>query len=173
MLRADWRTLWLCRVQIGVPSGVSYTWGRESKASYNESAAGSQNAAATGYPYGIEYINPFDAAGDLLPLLRGGGPVTPYRSADRAIQAYNFRLCVTNNATIRAPFTKPLIRSRAVGAAPAVLARLAQLNQSAQGRTGRDGLCMGLMIDVWLQDPAPAPSRGLCCARHPSRSILP
>ena len=107
MLRADWRTLRLCRVQIGVPSGVSYTWGRESKASYNESAAGSQNAAATGYPYGIEYINPFDAAGDLLPLLRGGGPVTPYGSADRAIQAYNFRLCVTNNATIRAPFTKP------------------------------------------------------------------
>ena len=86
-------------------SGVSYTWGRESRSQYNESGAGSQevtNATA----YGITYIDPYDAEGKLLPLLNAQPPLFPAGQADRGIQAYNFRLCVTDNATIRVPFKK-------------------------------------------------------------------
>jgi hypothetical protein len=86
-------------------SGVSYTWGRESRQQYNESAAGSQKINMGGY--GIEYIDPFDAQGKLLPLLNSVPPLFPTGQADRGIQAYNFRLCVTDNVTIRIPFKKP------------------------------------------------------------------
>ena len=86
-------------------SGVSYTWGRESRAQYNESGAGSQDINMNNY--GIEYLNPFDDQGNLLPLLNAAPPLYPTGQADRGIQAYNFRLCVTNNATIRVPFKQP------------------------------------------------------------------
>jgi hypothetical protein len=39
---------------------------------YNESGAGSQGPWL---PYGIEYMDPFDANGDLLPLLKPGQPL--------------------------------------------------------------------------------------------------
>ena len=86
-------------------SGVSYTWGRESRSQYNESGAGSQDINMN--KYGIEYLDPFDERGNLLPLLNSAPPLFPTGQADRGIQAYNFRLCVTNNQTIRVPFTKP------------------------------------------------------------------
>lgn len=86
-------------------NGVSYTWGRESREQYNESGAGSQDINMGNY--GIEYLDPFDKEGKLLPLLNNVPPLYPTGQADRGIQAYNFRLCVTDNATIRVPFKKP------------------------------------------------------------------
>ena len=92
--------------------GVSYTWGRESAEQYGESAAGSQGPASGGQ-YGTPvFMDPFvgggsgKAAKQLLPLLR---PETPLAkgAADREIQAYNFRLCVTDNASLRVPFAAP------------------------------------------------------------------
>ena len=85
--------------------GVSYTWGREGKDQYNESGAGSQDINMGGY--GLEFLDPYAADGSLLPLLKPTPPLFPPGQADKQIQAYNFRLCVTDNATIRVPFTKP------------------------------------------------------------------
>ena len=86
--------------------GVSVTYGRESKAQYNESGAGSHNLNMGGY--GLEYIDPLGADGLVLPyLLKSTPPLQPDGRADKQVQAYNFRLCVTNNDTIRVPFTKP------------------------------------------------------------------
>ena len=82
--------------------GVSYTWGRESRDQYNESGAGSQLT-----PRATANVNPFDAKGELLPLLNAEPPFTPAGQEDKGIQAYNFRICVTNNDTIRVPFEKP------------------------------------------------------------------
>lgn len=83
--------------------GVSYTWGREPRSQYNESGAGSQG---TLQQYGIEFMDPYDSKGQLLPLLKSVVPL-PEGEGDKQIQAYNFRLCVTDNATIRVPFAKP------------------------------------------------------------------
>jgi hypothetical protein len=86
-------------------SGVTYTWGRESIDQYNESGAGSGGPGQK-YGYMDTYLDPYAHDGSLLPLLRKEVPL-PAGQADRQIQAYNFRLCVTDNATLRVPFTKP------------------------------------------------------------------
>jgi hypothetical protein len=86
-------------------SSVSYTWGRESIDQYNESGAGSGGPGQT-YAYLTNNIDPYAKDGSLLPLLREVVPL-PAGQADRQIQAYNFRLCVTDNATLRVPFAKP------------------------------------------------------------------
>lgn len=85
--------------------GVSYTWGREGAEQYNESGAGSQDINMGGY--GIEYLDPFAPDGSLLPLINAKPPRYPSGQADKQIQAYNFRLCVTNNASLRVPFKQP------------------------------------------------------------------
>ena len=86
--------------------GVSVTVGRESRAQYNESGAGSHSLNMGGY--GLEYIDPLDANGKVLPyLLKPTPPLQPDGRADKQVQAYNFRLCVTDNATLRVPFAKP------------------------------------------------------------------
>lgn len=80
-------------------SGVSYTYGRESKEAYGESLAG------------IRFIDepieasPYDDSGKLLPgfvernkLVEGQG--------DKRVMNYNFRVMMSSNAT-RVPFPKP------------------------------------------------------------------
>lgn len=86
-------------------SGVDYTSGREAMSVYNEPGAGSQGPAQP-QAYGIEYMDPFDGGGAPLPLL-SNTPPKPKGEGDRLIQAYNFRLCVTDNSTLRVPFAKP------------------------------------------------------------------
>ena len=93
--------------------GVTYTWGRESSEQYGESAAGSQGPAADGQYGAPVFMDPFVAGGgggsgqkQLLPLLRPEQPL-PSGAADRHIQAYNFRLCVTDDAALRVPFGEP------------------------------------------------------------------
>lgn len=85
---------------------VTSTWGREARSEYNESGAGSQGVGNV--PYGGVWgdVDPFYADGYLLPLLTPGLP-TPAGSGDRLVQAYNFRLCVTNDSKLRVPFTRP------------------------------------------------------------------
>lgn len=86
--------------------GVSYTWGREGRGQYHESGAGSQGVDVS--PYGDVWggVDPFDAQGQLLPLLQTGQPTSP-GTADLKVQAYNFRLCVTDDAHLLVPFTRP------------------------------------------------------------------
>lgn len=44
--------------------------------------------------------------GTLLPFVLPA-PSTPYHDGDQKVQAYNFRMCLTNNATNRQNFTEP------------------------------------------------------------------
>ena len=52
-------------------------------------------------------VNPFDASGQMLPLLSPPDR-TPVGEGDKKVQSYNFRLCVTKNATNMLPFPKPV-----------------------------------------------------------------
>lgn len=87
-------------------AGVEYIVGRESRSKYNETNAGSRGTAVEYGP--IEFVDPYlPGSTELLPLLKPQGPL-PIGEGDHQTQAYNFRLCVTDNASLRVPFTKPL-----------------------------------------------------------------
>ena len=83
---------------------VSYTWGREGSAEYNESLAGVREH--TPLHQFQAAVSPFDASGRLLPEVT---PRTadPIGAADRRVQAYNFRLCMTRAEGNRVPWAKP------------------------------------------------------------------
>lgn len=85
-------------------AGVLFTWGRESQDIYGESLAGRiERSPKHQFPVPVD---PYDANGDLLPLIYRGASGAPGQG-DRKVQAYNFRLCLTNRAENRLPFPKP------------------------------------------------------------------
>jgi hypothetical protein len=74
-------------------SGVSYTWGRESRDEYGESLAGVRPVLAR---YDIDpYVKPGDPKSGLLPLLQDF-PIGPPGSADKLTMAYAFRWYLTS-----------------------------------------------------------------------------
>ncbi len=85
-------------------AGVTFTWGREGTNAYNESLAGIRSLGGT-YSYD-PYVTPGTPASGLLPLVNPntGGTVG---QGDQRLQAYNFRLCLTQNATNKIPITAP------------------------------------------------------------------
>jgi len=85
-------------------AGVSYTWGRESTSQYGESLAGVQ--ARTLHHQFTFLVSPYDAHGKLLPEIDPGPLATP-GSGDRKVQAYNFRVILTQNTADMLPFPKP------------------------------------------------------------------
>jgi len=92
-------------------AGVTYSVGRESSADYGEAHAGVQHAHAVHhqFPRGIDpFVTPGDATSGLLPGLDvdEGEPLADGRG-DRRVQAYCFRLCLTDHAENRVPFTQP------------------------------------------------------------------
>ena len=90
-------------------AGVSYTVGRESNATYNETINGIQTALATKnqLPDGIDpYITPGDPESGLLPGVNpdaGGAD----GEADHRLQSYCFRMVLTNVPENRVPIGKP------------------------------------------------------------------
>jgi len=85
-------------------AGVSYTWGREGRDAYGESLAG-RIEYSDKHQFSVP-VNPRDDAGNLLPLVftgEGGAP----GSADQKVQAYNFRLCMTQNPKNRVAWPRP------------------------------------------------------------------
>ena len=80
--------------------------GRESTAQYNEEAAGVRKPNYVSKYQFTSSINGTDAQGRLLPMVQPG-PLGEIGSADDLVQAYNYRLCVTRNATAATPFGKP------------------------------------------------------------------
>lgn len=85
-------------------AGVSYTYGRESSAQYGESLAGVRAHTAS-HQFAVD-IPAKDEHGRLLPEISPeprGEPGT----ADKRIQAYNFRVIATNVAENRLPWPKP------------------------------------------------------------------
>lgn len=86
-------------------AGVSYTYGREANTTWNESLAGKRKGSHS-HQFNVA-IDPFDEKGDLLPFLSLPDSSAAPGSGDSRIQAYNFRLCLTQNSSNAKPFTKP------------------------------------------------------------------
>lgn len=90
-------------------AGVSYHVGRESNATYGETLNGVQTKQAIYHQFECP-IDPCVIAGDpgsgLLPGIQEDGPGEE-GSGDRRVQAYNFRMCLTNDPANRMPFPKP------------------------------------------------------------------
>ena len=90
-------------------AGVRYTVGRESNATYGETLDGVQtkNAKSHQFEKPVDpYMKPGDSTSGLLPGVHAGGPGHE-GAADRRVQAYNFRLCLTDLPENRVPFSKP------------------------------------------------------------------
>jgi len=92
-------------------AGVRYTIGREANSLYKESYNGVQaeHRHAHQFPAGAN-VSPYVKAGDpssgLLPLIDPAGP-GKRGEGDQRIQAYCFRMCLTNAPSNRVPIAKP------------------------------------------------------------------
>ena len=90
-------------------AGVSYAVGREANSVYSETLNGIQTANAGGnqLPNGIDpYVTPGQAASGLLPGVNANAGGAD-GSADQRLQAYTFRMCLTDLAANRAPVPQP------------------------------------------------------------------
>ncbi len=90
-------------------AGVAYHVGREANATYGESLNGVQTDNATKHQFRVP-IDPFREPGNPTSgLLFGIHAGTPGRegAGDRRVQAYNFRMCLTDSPENRIPFPKP------------------------------------------------------------------
>jgi hypothetical protein len=90
-------------------AGVSYTVGREANAQYGETLNGVQTAQAVYHQLqpGVDpYVRKGDSSSGLLPGIDPAGPGVE-GSGDRRLQAYCFRMCLTDRPGNRIPFAKP------------------------------------------------------------------
>ncbi len=90
-------------------AGVSYTVGREANSQYGETLSGVQVKNATKHQFVKPvdpYVKPGDRASGLLPRVEPGPPAAD-GSADKRVQAYNYRLCATDKPENRRPWPKP------------------------------------------------------------------
>jgi hypothetical protein len=89
-------------------AGVSYHVGREANAVYDETFNGVQlGSKKHQFKVPVDpYVRPGDPASGLLPGIHGGSP-GEHGEGDRRVQAYNFRLCLTDDPANRLPFPKP------------------------------------------------------------------
>lgn len=85
-------------------SKITYTWGRESAQEYGESLAGVR-AVTPKHQFGWP-MQARDKNGKLYPEV-DPGPLAAPGSADKKVQAYNFRMILTTNPDDRLPFSKP------------------------------------------------------------------
>ena len=93
--------------------GVSYRVGRESRSLHGERWAGRQPATRPGKHNFPGRLSPFAADGSLLPHVRApeldddGWPIDALGDADGGLQAYAFRVCLTDRDDNRIPFAEP------------------------------------------------------------------
>ena len=93
-------------------AGISYTLGREANAQYGETANGIQgpatNPRAGKFAVAIDpYARPGDPETGVLPYLLRDEPLGAIGAADRRIQSYNFRVCLTDQPGNRLPLGPP------------------------------------------------------------------
>lgn len=91
-------------------AGVSYHVGRESNQTYNEKWNGSQIGVLHHKHWFNKDISPYKTPGDPTSgLLYGVSDEQPaaYGEADHRVQAYCFRMCLTNHPANRVAFPKP------------------------------------------------------------------
>lgn len=91
-------------------AGVRYTIGREANDQYGESLNGNQLKLNTHNHRFVKNVDPFRIPGDrssgLLPEIQDDGPGIDGQ-ADHRVQAYCFRMCMSNALKNRLPFPKP------------------------------------------------------------------
>ena len=88
-------------------AGVSYMVGRESNGTYNETYDGVQLMDGHQFPDGVD---PYKIPGDSTSGLLWGisdNKLQPTGSGDKKVQAYNYRLCLSNDPGNSIPITKP------------------------------------------------------------------
>jgi hypothetical protein len=85
-------------------AGIEYTFGREPSAQYGESLAGVRDR--TPYHQFMVRVSPYDDKGKLLPEVDPGPRAAP-GSGDKKIQAYNFRMILTEDPANRIAIPKP------------------------------------------------------------------
>lgn len=90
-------------------AGVGYTVGREANAQYGETLNGVQTAMAKHHQF-VKGVDPYVVKGDpksgLLPFIDPAGPGAE-GAGDKRVQAYCFRMCLTDHPDNRIPFAKP------------------------------------------------------------------
>jgi hypothetical protein len=90
-------------------AGVRYAIGREANSQYGETLNGVQTRRATKHQFEFP-VDPFVVADDresgLLPSVHPGSPGQE-GAADRRVQAYNYRMCLTDVPENRVAFYKP------------------------------------------------------------------
>lgn len=90
-------------------AGIRFTIGREPNATHGETYSGVQTMRArkNQLPDGIDpFATPGDPASGLLPGVEAG-PAKPDGTGDKALQAYCFRMVLTDNPDNRVPIGKP------------------------------------------------------------------
>ena len=91
-------------------AGVTFTIGREANAVYGETLNGNQPAQATHHQLNVG-VDPYVVKGDPKSgLLFGVEPYNPNfkpGDGDQRVQAYCFRMCLTDDPANRIPFAKP------------------------------------------------------------------
>lgn len=89
-------------------AGVSYTVGREANSKYDETLNGVR-AQTPHHQFKVQ-VDPYMKAGDpssgLLPFIQSGNGGVP-GNGDKCVQAYNFRLCMTQVSENKLPWTAP------------------------------------------------------------------
>jgi len=88
-------------------AGVKYHVGREANAAYGETLNGVQVRNTHQFDRPVDpYVVEGDPKSGLLPGINPGDP-GKQGEGDHRVQAYNFRLCLTNDPANRIPFEKP------------------------------------------------------------------
>jgi hypothetical protein len=109
-------------------AGISYTYGREGSAQYSESLAGVRDRTPL-HQFLVD-VPARDAAGKLLPEISTRS-LPAAGTADKAVQAYNYRMCFSDVPANRVAFPRP------DGYDPrryALFARLIETRMKAEGR---------------------------------------
>jgi hypothetical protein len=93
-------------------AGISYTLGREANAQYGETANGIQppatNPRAGKFEVAIDpYVKRGDPKSGLLPYLLHDEPLGTIGTADKRIQSFNFRVCLTDDPANMIPLKAP------------------------------------------------------------------
>ncbi len=86
-------------------AGVHSTWGREPESQYHESVAGVRGKQRPDHHFNVP-VSPWAAPGKLLPEVQDL-PRGAIGSGDKYVQAYGFRMCLTNVRDNMLPFPKP------------------------------------------------------------------
>lgn len=87
---------------------VSYTVGREANSVYGESLNGIQVRTQHQFSHPVDpYVVPGDPASGLLPQVIADDLSAQQGQGDRRIQAYNFRVCMTDDPALKVDWPRP------------------------------------------------------------------